>query len=355
MMRFGILIVLIVSACTPEKKIEYATVTIKRGAINNSIALVGRTEAAQQTAISAPDDLSVLNLLVNNGQLVKEGELLCELDPTRALEEVAVEQQKLAQMDGQVKAATIRIEGLKKDIEKTKKLYVSGAVSLDEKQKQEQDFKIQETQFESLLEDKKNALAHLDKQKKKAELLGIKAPFKGVVSYIWITKDIFIPGSSVKKGDVLFKLSSAGKMLIKSTLREQDISYFAQGQKLSINFPTLKDVKVEGSVVHVDNVATIDKDSGVSSFKIQTEFVPPEKVKSGMEAEIDYLINKKEGVLLIPKTALKPSGSDSAFVEVISNEVKTKKKIKVGISDEVNVEVLDGLKMGDNVLVNYEE
>ena len=342
-------------SCTPEKKVEYATVVIKRGVIKNSIALVGRTEAAQQTSISAPDDLSVLNLLVNNGQLVKEGELLCELDPTKALEDVTLEEQKFAQMESQLKAATIRIEGLKKDIEKTKKLFGSGAVSLDEKQKQEQEFKIQETQFESMLEDRKNAQAHLERQKKKAELLGIKAPFLGVVSYIWITKDSFIPGSSVKKGDVLFKLSSQGKMLVKSTLREQDISYFAKGQKLTLNFPSLKNSTAEGVVVHVDNVANIDKESGVSSFKIQIEFTPPENVKSGMEAEIDFLITKKEGALLVPKSALRLSGGETAQVALISKDVKIKRKIKVGISDETNVEILEGLNAGENVLVNYEE
>ena len=72
--------------------------------------------------------------------------------------------------------------------------------------------------------------------------------------------------------------------------------YFAQGQKINLKFLALENEKAEGVIKLVDNAATIDKDTGVASFRMHIEFIPPEKIKPGMETIIDYVVERKKGL-----------------------------------------------------------
>ena len=341
--------------CNKESAQEFATVEVHKATVQNVVSLTGRAEAAQQITLMAPEDITVLKLEASNGQKVKEGDVLCQLDPRKAQEQIRTEENKREQMLAGIKTAEIRLEGQKRDLEKSLRLFRSGAVSQDEKDKQAQEVEIQATQLTVLKGDLKNLEVSLEKLKHEATLLEIKAPFDAVVTYIWIAKDSFIPGSSVKKGDLLFKLSSEGKMAFKATLREQDVTHFSQGQKLNLRFPGIPGVTAEGVIKLVDNAATVDKDSGVASFRINIEFTPPPQVKPGMETMVEHVVSIKENVLSIPKTALNMASGQSVEVMTIDQGKKLKKAIKIGLIGDTNVEVISGLNNNERVLASYEE
>jgi len=350
-----IFLLFIFLGCNKEQKNEFATVEANKGIVEIALSLTGRAEAARQTSMMAPDDLVVDDLLVSTGQNVKEGEVLCKLDPSKVFDSIRMEENKLAQADSQLKATEIRLNGLKRDLNRTINLLRQGAASVEDKERQQQELQILETQLNVQNRDKKSILHSIESLKIQAELLAMKAPFDGVITYLWTPKDSFVKGSSVKKGDVLFRLASEGKMLIKTTLREQDISYFQQGQKLKLTSPALAGLEFPGTVSMVDNAATIDKDSGIGSFRIYIEFTPPKEMKSGMEVIVNHLVEKKENVLTVPKTALNPISAEGYEVMLIEGEQKIKQKIKVGLIGDLNLEVLSGLIPGQKVMAQYEE
>lgn len=352
---FFILTLFIYCSCTKTEDKEFATVTAQNETVVSTIGLTGRAESAQQISIIAPSDITVLQLVATNGMRVKKDELLCKLDPNAALEKIALENTKSEQLKAQLTTAKIRIEGLRKDLEKSKQLYASGAVSLEEKEKQEQEYAIQTAQMVAVEAEIKTNLENLKKLKNDAELLTMTAPFDGVVTYVWVTQDAFIPGSSVKNGDLLFKISSEGNMMIKTTLREQDVTHFSQGQKLTLTFPGVPGATAEGLVKLVDSSATLDKDSGIASFRLQIVFTPPQKIKPGMEVAINYVVEKKDNVVAIPKTAINIGGSQGMEVMTIIGDKKIKKIIKTGLIGDMNVEVTSGLNSGELVMANYEE
>ena len=110
-----------------------------------------------------------------------------------------------------------------------------------------------------------------------------------------------------------------------------------------------------GTVQFVDDFALVDKDSGVATFRLFVDFLPRPKVRPGMEVLINHLIDKKDNVLKIPKTSFNPKGLDRGEVIVIQEEKKLKKEIQIGITDDTHLEVISGLNLNDEVLLNYEE
>lgn len=355
-MRLIFFFMLILSiSCNKSAQKEYAVVTVVSDKIERTVALSGRTEPANQATIMAPDDLVVLSLKANTGDLLKEKDLLCQLDASGILSSIKMEEDKLFQIQNQIKNSNIRFQGMRKNLERTNRLYRSGAVSLDEKERETQELSISENELKVLENSRKSLEAYLISLREKADLLDIRSPIEGIVTYVWTTPENFRPGQSIKKGDLLFRLASHGKMNFKATVREQDVIYFYPGQKLLVEFPFLKEERTEGIVKKVDNAATVDSNSGVATFKVTVEFDPPFKVKPGMEARVIYIIEKKDNILLIPKSTLNPLSGTSGEVIVFENGIKKRREVFLGVSNEINIEVISGLSEGEKVLAVYEE
>lgn len=349
-----VLIIIMIAACSKQES-TLVTTKVRKGTVESVITLTGRAEASQQSSIMAPEDISIKSLLVTNGEQVKKDQVLCALDTEKLKDELMKEEARLNQLESDMKSSYLKLEGAKKDFERTKRLYSSGAISLTEKEKQAEDIQVQENQIDSKKNDLKIAKSNIEKIKKNMDFYEVKSPFDGTITFIWTPKDNFISGMSVKKGDLLFKISSQGKMQIKTTLREQDIVHFNQGQKLTLVFPALPETTIEGVIKLVDNSATIDKDSGVASFRMYIEFTPPENVKPGMEVEAKYFVNKKENVLMVPRSALNPLSGTEHEIVLVENKQKIKKKIKVGLLGDNDVEVTAGLNLDQEILAQYEE
>lgn len=349
------LLLMLITSCSKEETSGLSTFEVQVGDVKEELSLTGRVEASLQNSIMAPDDLTVLSLKVKNGQRVKKGDVLCELDPEKILEMKKQEEVKLFQLNAELKTTKMRLESMRKDVLKSASLFKSGAISLDEKEKNEQEYKIQITQFEARSKEVTQIERQIESYKKQAEFLNIKAPFDGIVVSTWVNPDDFISGSSVKKGDILFKVSSEGMMLVKMTVREDDINFFHQGDFINLTFLGAPGEVVRGRIKQVDNAATIDKDSGVSSFKIYVEFDPKNEIKPGMEATSVITLKEKKNVIVIPKTSINPYSSDPADVIIVEGNAKTKRQVKLGVVGDVNAEVLSGLQEGEKVLVPYEE
>jgi RND family efflux transporter MFP subunit len=341
--------------CVDKQSKEFATVEVAKSNVEITISLTGRAEAAKQTTVMAPDDLTVEDLLVNSGQKVQSGDVLCRLDNSKILEQIKLEYGKIDQVLSQKTANRIRLAGLKKDFERTSRLLKQGAASLEEKEKTEQEVKILESQLLVHEKELKALNDNIEKLKKQSEHLNIKAPFEGVITFLWTPKDNFIKGSSVKKGDLLIKISSEGKMMVKATIKEQDITFFHQGQKIPLLIPALANQKVEGTITMVDNAATIDKESEVGTFRLYIEFTPPREMKSGMEVIVEHIAESRNDVLTIPKTALNPFSSKGYEVMIIEGDKKVKKSIQVGLIGDLNLEIVSGLTLGQKVMAQYEE
>lgn len=355
-MKILLIIFLITSfiACSKQES-TIVTTKVRKGTVDSVITLTGRAEASQQSSIMAPEDISIKSLVVTNGEQVKKDQVLCSLDTEKLKDELMKEEARLNQIESDMKSSYLKLEGARKDFERTKRLYTSGAISLTDKEKQAEDIQIQENQIDSKKNDKKIAESNIAKIKKNMDFYEIKSPFDGTITFIWTPKDNFISGMSVKKGDLLFKISSQGSMQIKTTLREQDVVHFNQGQKLTLAFPALPETTTEGIIKLVDNSATIDKDTGVASFRMYIEFTPPENVKPGMEVEAKFFVSKKENVLMVPRSALNPLAGSEHEVMVVQGKQKIKKKIKTGLMGDMDVEVLSGLNLDEEILAQYDE
>jgi macrolide-specific efflux system membrane fusion protein len=141
------------------------------------------------------------------------------------------------------------------------------------------------------------------------------------------------------------------RLIVKANVDETDLAQVAIGQRVNLVLDAFPDHPMPAKVFHigydaktVNNVTTYEVDVAAD----QT----PDFMKSGMTANVTFLIAEKDNALLIPAAAVKREHHKS-FVTVPDPEnpgETEQREVKTGISDGKRIEVVDGLSEGDTVL-----
>ena len=137
------------------------------------------------------------------------------------------------------------------------------------------------------------------------------------------------------------------------------------GQKATLTFDAVSDLSITGNVVQMDAIGTVSQ--GVVSYgaKIALD-TQDDRIKPGMSASANIILNAKADIVLVPSSAIKTSGS-SSYVEVLKGVTSsmpiasdgsvsanagnlTQATIETGISDDTYTEVISGLNVGDLVV-----
>jgi macrolide-specific efflux system membrane fusion protein len=157
------------------------------------------------------------------------------------------------------------------------------------------------------------------------------------------------PGQTVTAQDAVVVLSD--KLIARAQVDETDIGKVKLGQKGVIILDAYPDTKINASVEHV-----YYESKTVNNVTIYEVDLVPEKVpdffRSGMNATINFIENYKENVLLVPAEAVHKDDEETYVLvkkEGQSNPVK--QPVKLGISDDRNIEVISGLTENETVVV----
>jgi HlyD family secretion protein len=179
----------------------------------------------------------------------------------------------------------------------------------------------------------------------KLEQASLNAPFDGVVSAVNI-----VPGSSASATTAAVSLIDRSTLHVDLKLSENDVAKVALGQKVALTIDALKDWKAEGAVSYI--APSADSSNGVVTYRVRVDFPDSDaRVKVGMTANLSITTAKKDGVLLVPNSALLPKGAGHA-VQVLGADGTTTREVEVqtGLTDGSNTEITSGLKEGDQVV-----
>lgn len=151
------------------------------------------------------------------------------------------------------------------------------------------------------------------------------------------------PAVSVQNLDKLKLLVSLGK-------------YDATKVKLG-NVAIVKngDKEVEGKVSFISPVAKKSVTASGSDTVLDIEIDFPgneESFKIDFEVDVEILLGQANGAVLVPTEAIRSTKNGESFVYVLSNDVVSERKIKLGIQSDMEAEVVDGLKESEKVVLN---
>lgn len=138
---------------------------------------------------------------------------------------------------------------------------------------------------------------------------------------------------------------------VKASIDETDISQVQVGQDATITLDAFPDVTLPGRVTRVEPLGQVTQ--GVVSYAVQVEILSQEvALRPTMTAMVDIVVNRKEGVLVVPNRALKRDSRSRAFVEVVQGTEVQQRFVTAGLSNELVTEIVSGVQEGDEVVVS---
>lgn len=219
----------------------------------------------------------------------------------------------------------------------------------------------QRLSVEQLRTDLERARDRLQKLKADRALFEIQAPTAGVVYYGQFTRGEWSgasmlqsklrPGGSVSKGDVIFTLVQLPPQAVQFKVGEGDLRWMEVGREGTFKPAALPQLVLPAMVTQVDRVPV---SSG--QFTVVAELTLPKKplpLVPTMTGTLRFLVYVKEDALVVPAKAVFSEELDpeQRYVYVVKGEGHEKRPVKVGEQAEDKVEILGGLKEGEEILL----
>jgi macrolide-specific efflux system membrane fusion protein len=157
-------------------------------------------------------------------------------------------------------------------------------------------------------------------------------------------------GQSVTQSDIIVSMSD--RLIVKANVDETDLAEIKIGQRAEVILDAFSKQPLPAKVVHIGYDAKTINNVTTYEVDVLTDHIP-DFMKSGMTANITYLINERDDVLVIPAAAVHREHKKT-FVLVDNPEGGEPKQMEIetGISDGKKFEVVSGLSEGDKILAS---
>jgi len=347
-------------------KVEPAgpSVEVQKGNLVETAAASGKIEPEVQVEVKSRGSGQVIEMLVNEGDEVKSGQLLVRLDPTDATRQLAAARVAKNRALADVKAARASLavsdlesqnSGVTASVAKQSAelgLGSSDAARIAEHQTRVASANVDLRRAQLAASEGQLQVAELSVQDAELRLkeTSIYAPMSGTVLNVAVEKGSMVASAltNVGGGSVVMTIADLADLRIIATVDEAQISRIERGQRADISVDTYGDRVFRGVVERVSPLG-VDT-SSVVTFDVEIAVVDESSrlLRSGMSADIEIVTSEQKDVLLIPLLSVQSQGR-RRFVKLPNGEEKT---IKTGGTDGNQMVVLEGLTEGDQVLAS---
>jgi HlyD family secretion protein len=301
-----------------ETTTKITVAKISRGDINYTITCTGTIEATSTVDVGTQVSGKIARLFVDFNSEVKKGQLLAIIDTVTLVAQVRDAKANLAKAKAEYKQKLTLHE-------KNKKLFEKNFIS-------ELDFIESETNVESVQASLSSAESALDKAVQNLDYAYIYAPISGRIIDRSVEEGQTVAASM--STPTLFTIAQdLSSMRILASVDESDIGQIKEGQKVKFTVQAYSDKTFSGDVTQIrlksSSSSNVVNYTVVISADNREGFLLP-----GMTATVDFYVENRENVLLLPNTALRIEPSEKLLVEIKKNMEADRPKMSDGSNNK---------------------
>jgi HlyD family secretion protein len=322
------------------------TVAVERGSVTEKALAIGAIRAKREIAVKSKISGIVKTSFREVGDRVAQGDPLFEIlpDPTPM---------ELTESRRELEIARNVFDQAQKKFARSRTLQQQGILATQDWEQAEKD--VQDARIRLELASEKLAL--LEKGRLKGGRGGdhvesiIRAPIAGTVLDLLVNEgDPVVPLTSYQAGTPLTNLADMTQLVFKGTVDEIDVGKLREGLPARIKIGALPEGKVDGRVYKIAPKSKTAE--GATLFDVEVELLPSEvTLRAGYSANAEIVVREKTNVLLVPERLVTfADGKASVELPGPNDTQPTKREVKVGLSDGMNVEIAEGLKEKDLVV-----
>lgn len=354
---------------------------VERGTMVKSVVATGKVEPITKIEIKSKANGIIKALNADVDRAVKAGDILVELDREQlaatlrgAEANLQAARASLEAAQAQLQKNVVEAEGpdeqfARRAYERARSLFAQNLIAqsaLDDahslvdvaenrKRAAHSQLAISQAKVTEARAQVAQAKAAADRAAEDVANATIRAPIRATV----LSRDVEIgsPVSSIlnlgANATLVMTLGDIDQVFVRGKVDEADIGRVRLGQQARIRVETFKEKIFDGRVTQISPMG-VEKDN-VTNFEVRVSIDNPGKeLKANMTANAEIVLEEHADALIVPEAAITYDARKNAFVDVVSpgaRNGRTKIPVKLGVGNGTKIQILDGLKQGDKVIL----
>ncbi|WP_297100900.1 efflux RND transporter periplasmic adaptor subunit [uncultured Draconibacterium sp.] len=375
-----------------DVSVKVSTETVESKTITEFITANGKIQPETEVKISPDVAGEIVELHVEDGDAVEQGKLLCVIKPEMYVS--AVNRSEAAVNSSKARQAQAEAQLIESELsyKRSKQLYEKGTIPVSQFESAEAAYKVAQAEARAAQYSVLSAQASLDEAEEQLIKTKIYAPITGTISALNVEKGERVVGTSMMVGTEMMTVADLNKMEVQVEVNENDIVKVMKGDTALVEVDAYLNRKFKGIVTEIANSASVTGTSSdqVTNFDVKVlllkdsyvDLIDPENgnlypFRPGMSATVDILTETRENVISVPisavttrikkedggtkevesdlenasddeNTAQRDEKKEVVFVYADGRVMKT--EVETGIQDNNSIEILKGIKEGDEVV-----
>ena len=252
------------------------------------------------------------------GDAVRRNELIIRLDDSEYENNIRLSSRQLS------------LEIAENELVKQKELYERGGATATQIRNTE--VTVANAQYELT-----NAMLNLEK-------MNVKAPFEGVI----VNLPHYTPDVRVSSNQPMVSIMNYANLFMEINLPESAIEHIQPNQLVYITHHTMPEDTLKGVISEISPAISSETRTFRGKIRINNSEL---KLRPGMFVKADVIIERSDNAIVIPKNVIQTARGNRRFVYVVERNVAVMRNLVIGIEDEDNVEVLEGLNENDQLVI----
>ena len=327
------------------QEIRYEELTAEMADIVKSTVVTGKVQPRDEVNVKPQISGIIAELYKEAGQPVKEGEIIAKL-------KVIPDMSSLSSAQSRVRLSEVNLKQAKTNFEREKALYDKQLVSADEYDKVAQALRQAEEELKAAKETLEIVRDGVSSSNKSGSSTLIRSSVSGLILDIPVkVGNTVINSNSFNDGTTIATVADMDDLIFDGNIDETEVGRLSVGMPVKITVGALQDVVIDANLEYIAPKAT--ESGGTNLFEIKASLQVPEgiTVRSGYSANAEIVLQTAAQVISIAESALQFDG-DQTYVYVLGDNGYERRDVKTGLSDGVNIEIKEGLSLGEKVRGN---
>jgi len=351
------------------------TAVAETGDVENTLTASGEVLPEFEETLTSPISASIQNVIMDAGKKVTPGQSVLSLDKSTVQTDFERQKFQLESKESEISKLRLdlnksffdvrsnddikqlRISNLADAVENAKKLYQAGGGTRESIEQAELNLRVaqlEKKQLENEISNKQKTMQieireaelaadiqknNLSELQRKLNLANIVATRPGVVT--WVNKNI---GATVREGEALARIADLGSFKIVASTSDNNLDQLHNGMPVIIR---INDAKLKGEIVNIQPSVQ----NNIIKFDVKLDDVRNPLLRPNMKVDVFPITERHEKALRIANgPAFKGSGAQDVFV--LRKGLAEKVRVRTGLTNFDYVEIVDGLKAGDVVILS---
>lgn len=325
----------------PEK-VSYHEVEVSIADIRRTTVLTGKIVPRDEVSIKPQINGIISELYKEAGQQVQENEVIAKL-------KVIPDMNSLSSAQSRVRLAELNLKQAKTNYEREKALYDKQLVSAEEYDQVLQ-------QYNQAQEEKaaaQDALEVIRDGVSSSNATGSSTLVRSTISGLILDIPVkvgnsVIQANTLNEGTTVATVANMNDLIFDGNIDETEVGSLEEGMTMIITIGALQNYSLEAVLEYISPKAVENNGTNQFEIKAAVKVDTAGKIRSGYSANAEIVLEHADQVVSVPESTLEFDGDD-AYVYVKNGNEYTRTHVVTGLSDGINIEILDGLKTGDTV------